>query len=110
MAASADALVLVFHDGSCAETVISVKISCEGGNSWHKNNDFVLVSAPICSNNALNDGGSDFVSDRILLVACGSDEELILDVDEMLTVPNDLYVGICNGVLLRQLIQPILRN
>lgn len=39
----------------------------------------------------------------MLLVTCGSNKELVLDVDEVQAVSNDIYVRICNGVLARQL-------
>lgn len=59
----------------------------------------VLFTVSCGAENAFYDGGTDFVFDGALLIACGSDEELVFDIDEVLAVADDVDVGIGNGVL-----------
>jgi hypothetical protein len=99
VATATDARVLVFHDGSRPETVVCVEISCEGGHGGHADDDFELLAVLICLYAAISNGGSDFVPDWVLSVVCCGDEELVFNIDEVLSVADDFDIGICNGVL-----------
>ena len=73
------------------------------GKSRHRrnaDNDLVCFSSIMCTKDAFYDGSSNLVLDWVLTVCCRGDEELVFNVDEMLAIMDDLYVCICNRVLL----------
>lgn len=76
-----------------------MKITGETGDRRDADDDLVRFASLVRTEDALNNGRSNLVFDRMLAVRCSRDEELILDVDEVLAITNDLYVRIGNGVL-----------
>jgi hypothetical protein len=97
--AATDACVLVFHDGTGAKTVVCLQVTGEGRDGRHADDDFELLAILICSNATFNESSSDLVPDWVLSITRCSDEELILNIDEVLTVSNHSDICICNRVL-----------
>jgi hypothetical protein len=57
------------------------------------------MSSSSSTKDAFNNSSPNLVTDWLLFVAGGSDEELILNVNEVLAVLDDIDVRICNRVL-----------
>lgn len=76
-----------------------MEITCKRGNGGHADDDFVGFAILPGSDNAFHDRGSNFVADGVLSVGGGGYEELVFDVDEMLTIMDYLDVCVGNGVL-----------
>lgn len=93
--------LLTFHDGAGTECFIKLQITSKRRYSRNGDDHSVLLAVSSCTNNALNHSRTNLVLDRLLLIARGSDEKLILDVDEVLAVSDDLTVRILNRVLQR---------
>ena len=97
--AAADGRVLEFHDCTCTERVIGVEISSEGRDGRHAYDyfvDFVIFPGP---HHTFDDCGTDFVAHRVLGIISCCDEELVFDVNEVLTVVDYFDIGVCNRVL-----------
>lgn len=77
-----------------------MEITSESRYRWHANDNLVLLAILISTDNSFGNGSSDLVVDWVLLIGTSSDEKLVLDVNEMLTLVNNLNVGIGNRVLL----------
>ena len=91
----------------CPETGIVLEISRKGWNGWHDYNDFELVTGPRCPQNPCNESRPYLVANRLLRVASGGDEELVLNVDKMLCILNDRDVCGLNRMLGRRPIAPL---
>jgi len=90
---------LTLHDGSSAQCFVELQISSKGRYGRNHDDHLVLLAISGSTNDALNHGRTDLVLDRLLLIAGSSDEELVLDVDEVLAVFDDLTVSILDGML-----------
>lgn len=100
MIPSADGIILVFHDGSGSKRLLSMQVTGKARNGGNADDDLVRFAGIVGPENTLYDGSSDLVLDWMLLIGGSGDEELILDVDKVLTVVNHLDVCIGNRVLL----------
>ena len=99
MTSSIDREILKLHNGTGTECVVCLEITCKSwyGRYYHKH--LILFASPSCANYAINYGLADLVLDRFLLIRGCRDEELILDVYKMLTVCDDVDVGVRNRML-----------
>lgn len=99
MTSTIDRVVLEFHDCAGTERIISLQITGESWHGRHDNDHLILLAVACSANNTLNNGSSDFVGDGSLGVHGRSDEELVLDIDEVLAVFDDINVGVGDRVL-----------
>lgn len=76
-----------------------MEIACEGGDRGHTYYYFVDFVVLPGANDALDDGGADFVAYWVLGVRGCGDEELVFDVNEVLTIVDYLDVGVCDRML-----------
>ena len=77
-----------------------MKVSSKSGHGRHAHNYLIFLAVLMSSNDPLCNRRSNLIPDWVLGVVTSRDEELILDINEMLTVMDDLYVCICNRVLI----------
>jgi hypothetical protein len=77
MSASADGVVLVFHDGACSKGLLRLQISRKSWDGGHYYPDLEWLTLFIRSNDAVNYGGTDLVGDGALFITRGRDEELV---------------------------------
>jgi len=90
---------LTLHDGTSAQCFVELQVSSEGRYCRNHDNHLVLLAISGSTNDALNHGRTDLVLDRLLLISGSSDEELILNVDEVLAVFDNLTVSVLDRVL-----------
>jgi hypothetical protein len=91
---------LKLHNGSCSQCFVKLQVSSKRRYGWDYDNHLVLLAIASSTYNALNDCCANLVLDGTLLVSSSCDEELVLDVDKVLTVPNGLNIRVLNRVLL----------
>ena len=99
MASAVDGIVLEFHDRSGSETGVVLQVSGKRRYGGHHHDDLVFRLIAMRLNDPLHDSCTDLILDRSLRIVGSRDEELILDVNEVLTVLDDADVGIGDGVL-----------
>lgn len=106
VSSAVDRVVLELHNGSGSEGRVIGQITSETGHRGDDNEHLVLLTRLGRPQDSFHDRSADLVLHGLLGVTSGSDEELVLDVDEMLTVADDRSVGIGDGVLRRGTVAP----
>jgi hypothetical protein len=96
MATTVNGVVLELHNGARTECLVKLQVTSECGYCRNHNHHLVLLAVAGSTYNALDDSCADLVLDGLLLITGGCNEELVLDIDEVLAVPDDLAVGVLN--------------
>lgn len=91
--------LLTFHYSTGAECFVELQVASKGRYSRDRDDHPIFLTVSRCANNAFDNGRANLVLNRLLLVARGSDEKLILNVDEVFAVADDLAVCILNRML-----------
>lgn len=118
-----DRLVLVIHDGASACRFILPEVSRKSRDGWDHNDHSELSSLLASSDNSLDNGLPNGVEDRRLLVSSSSDlvglaagavlrvdiltEELIFNVDIVLSLADDLLVSVLDAMFSQDSTAPV---
>ena len=89
-----------FHDSTSTECFVELQVASKCRNRRDHDNHLVLLAISGSADDALNNSRANLVLDRFLLIACSSDEKLVLDVNKVLAVADNLAVGVLDGMLL----------
>lgn len=83
---------------SSSGSIVS-QVTSESRNGRNDDDDSELAAFLTCSDTSINDGLTDLIVDRCLLLSRRRDEELVLNVNKVLCVSDDLTVSILDTVL-----------
>lgn len=67
---------------------------------WNTDNNLVSFTSVVCTEDTFDNCCSNLVLNWVLAIRSCGDEELVLYVDEMLTIVDQLDICIRNGVLI----------
>ena len=104
---SVNRFVLVVHDGACAGGSIIAQITGKTRNRRDQDDDAKFATFLAGSDAGVYDGAANEVVDGSLFFTSCGDEELILDVHVVLSIADDLAVGVLDTVFGKDAAAPI---
>jgi len=100
--AAVDGFILIIDDGTGSQRRLLPQVPRETRDGGNDDDDAKLPILIVCASDGIDDGFADLVAHGLLFLACGGDEELVLDVDEMLRVLDDRLVGGLDAIVFGQ--------
>ena len=94
-------------DSPCTRRSIISQITCKSGNGWSNNNHTEFATLCTRPDTRLNDCLADGVMHWLLLIAGSCDEELVFNINVMLSFGNQFFVCVLNAVLGKDATAPI---